>query len=105
MSTSRGHLRLVVLNQSGQDVRDCSYCESCDCQFMAHWDLRPCDILQMVRNDDERVFSSRTIWNCQECQECYINCPNDIDFGAVAYALRQEAQKRGIISPADNIDQ
>ena len=55
----------------------------------------------LVRSDDERVLSSKTIWNCQDCQACQANCPNEIDFGAIAYALRQEAHKRGIAPPAE----
>ncbi len=99
---SRGPLRFIVLNQSGQDVSNCSQCECCECQFSLHWDLRPCQVIQMIREDDEQVLSSKTVWSCQDCQECHMDCPNDIDFGAIAYALRQEAQKRGIMPPANN---
>ena len=102
---SRGPLRFIVLNQSGQDVGDCSQCECCECQFSLRWDLRPCEVIQLVRNNDEQVLASRTVWNCQDCQECHMDCPNDIDFGALAYALRQEAQKRGIISPVGDNEQ
>ncbi len=93
-----GHapLRFIVLNQSGQDVGECNQCECCDCQFASHWDLRPCDVIQLIRNNDERALTNKTVWNCQDCQECYVSCPGDIDFGAIAYALRQEAEKRGI---------
>src|SRR5512136_1899646 len=100
MAVNRAPLRFIVLNQSGQDVSECSQCDSCDCDYASSWDLRPCQVLQLVRNNDERALTCKTIWTCQECQECYFNCPSEIDFGAVAYALRQEAQKRGIISPA-----
>jgi heterodisulfide reductase subunit C len=103
MGANRAPLRFIVLNQSGQDVGECSQCECCDCQFAPNWDLRPCDVLQLVRNNDERALACKTIWTCEDCQECDINCPNEIDFGAVAYALRQEAQKRGIISPAEEL--
>jgi heterodisulfide reductase subunit C len=98
---SRGPLRFIVLNQSGQDINDCSQCECCECQFSSRWDLRPCEVIQLIRNNDERVLSSRTIWNCQDCSTCQANCPNEIDFGAIANALRQEAHKRGIHPPAD----
>ena len=98
---SRGPLRFIVLSQSGQDVGNCNQCECCDCEFSARWDLRPCDVIQLIHSNDERVLSSKTIWSCQECQECYVNCPGDIDFGAIANSLRQEAQKRGIHPPAE----
>jgi len=100
---NRGPLRFVVLNQSGQDINECSQCECCDCQFSTRWDLRPCEVIQLVRSNDERVLSSKTIWNCQDCQACQANCPNEIDFGAIAYALRQEAHKRGIAPPAEEL--
>ena len=100
MAVNRAPLRFIVLNQSGQDVNECSQCDSCDCEFAPSWDLRPCEVLQLIRNNDERALTCKTIWTCQDCQECYVTCPSEIDFGAVAYALRQEAQKRGIISSA-----
>ena len=96
----RAPLRFIVLNQSGQDVNECNQCESCDCQFASRWDLRPSDVIQLIRSDDERALTNKTVWNCQDCQECYLSCPADIDFGAMAYALRQEAEKRGIQAPA-----
>jgi len=92
-------LRALILNQSGQEVEDCSRCDGCDCQFSSQWDARPCDVLQLVRADDERVFSSKTVWACEACQECYFNCPSQIDFGAVAHVIRQEAKKRRIVPP------
>ena len=95
----RAPLRFIVLNQSGQDVNECSQCESCDCQFASGWDLRPSDVIQLIRSDDERALTNKTIWSCQDCQECYLSCPADIDFGAMAHALRQEAEKRGIQAP------
>jgi len=100
MAVNRAPLRFIVLNQSGQDVSECSQCDSCDCKFAARWDLRPCEVLQLIHNDDERALACKTIWTCQDCQECCVNCPNEIDFGAIARVLRQEAQKRSIISPA-----
>jgi heterodisulfide reductase subunit C len=100
MAANRGPLRFIVLNASGQDVGDCSQCENCDCQYASAWDLAPHEIIRLVRNNDERALACRTIWVCQDCQECYINCPNNIDFGALAYALRLEAEKRGIVQPA-----
>jgi heterodisulfide reductase subunit C len=105
MSTQRGPLRFIVLSQSGQDVGDCNRCESCDCPLAPSWDLRPCEIIQLIRANDERALACRTIWMCQACRECCANCPNDIDFGAMARALRQEAQKRGIVQPVENTDQ
>jgi heterodisulfide reductase subunit C len=102
MAADRGPLRFIVLNVSGQDIRDCSQCESCDCESASSWDLRPCEVIQRIRDNDERVLACRTIWTCEDCQECYMNCPNNIDFGAVAHALRQEARKRGLAPPIDN---
>jgi heterodisulfide reductase subunit C len=104
MTVNRGPLRFIVMNLSGQDIGNCSQCESCDCQFASSWDLHPCDVIRFIRENDERALSCRTIWVCQECQECYVNCPNEIDFGAIAYALRQEAQKRGVLRPADSTE-
>jgi heterodisulfide reductase subunit C len=102
MALNRGPLRFIVLNLSGQDIGSCNQCECCDCQFASSWDLRPCEVIRRIRDNDERILSCHTIWSCQDCQECYANCPSEIDFGAVAYALRQEAQKRGIIPPVDD---
>ncbi len=100
MSVNRGPLRFIVLNLSGQDIGDCSQCECCECQFSSRWDLHPCEVINLIRNNDERALTCKTVWACQDCQECYVNCPNELDFGAIAYALRQEAQKRGIHPPA-----
>ncbi len=101
MPAKRGLLRFIILNSSGQDVGDCSQCECCDCPFSSAWDLRPHEVIQLTHNDDERVFSCHTIWACEQCQECTLNCASDIDFGAVARALRQEAQKRGVTYQPD----
>jgi len=100
MAVNRAPLRFIVLSQSGQDVGDCSQCDSCDCEFAASWDLRPCEVLQLIHNNDERALACKTIWTCQDCQVCCVNCPSEIDFGAIAHVLRQEAQKRGIIPTA-----
>lgn len=64
-------------------------------------DFDPRKILHMVAlGMEEQLLGSDTIWACSQCQSCVPVCPQGIRCSDVIMALRNEAAKRGLATPA-----
>jgi hypothetical protein len=100
----RGPLRFIILAATGQDVAKCRACQDCyiDKSLLARFDIPLWEVFLAARQNDEAALTNRTIWAIAGvCPEA-IHCPKELDAIAVARALRQEAQRRGL-APVDGI--
>ncbi|HHH41813.1 MAG TPA: hypothetical protein ENK56_07390 [Chloroflexi bacterium] len=98
MASRRGPLVYIVLAATGQDVRRCRQCDCCilDDDLVARMDLLPSEVMQAVRQDDERALTNRTIWVCADADPDGMICPEGLDLHAIMAVLREEARRRGL---------
>ena len=95
---ARGDLK----DRSGVDVSHCYQCGKCSagCVQADRMDYPPSYVMRLLqtgRAEDYRTaLSSRTIWLCLNCENCYQRCPMSIDIPAVMDALRQQALREGV---------
>jgi heterodisulfide reductase subunit C len=47
----------------------------------------------------DEVLSSDLIWYCRQCEKCYANCPQKVNFALIVRALRETAVKEGYVEP------
>ena len=101
--SGRGPLTFIILAQTGEDVRNCINCELCDHSYQG-MDLAFFDLVQAITRDDPNILENPILWNCDSLIESKMTCLGGIDIPQVIYALRQEANIRGI-GPISNTNQ
>jgi heterodisulfide reductase subunit C len=95
--TANGSLRLVVLNETGQDVRKCAHCDFCSAKLYPEQDISLEMLLQMVVMNDEEVLTTRTLWSDNVLEYARHACASNLNMEAVMAALRNEARRRGLV--------
>ena len=86
------------------DVSRCYQCGKCSagCVQAAEMDIPPSRVMRLLQTgsaDDYRsVLSSKAIWLCLNCENCYERCPQSVDIPAVMDFLRQRS-RNGTCSP------
>ncbi len=93
---SRGPLWAIILTASGEDIRHCGQCFSCEDYIEPGMDLTFGEIFQAAVHDQSRALSNRTLWTCDKLLENGLHCQNGLDIPAIVGALRQEARLRGL---------
>lgn len=87
---------------TGVDVSRCYQCGKCSagCVQAGEMDIPPSRVMRMLQTgspDDYRnVLSSKAIWLCLNCENCYERCPQSVDIPAVMDFLRQRALQAGL---------
>ncbi len=73
-----------------EDPELCILCGRCTavCPFADRMDIKPHQIVHMVRIGDWSVVDSEAIWYCVSCLHCSQRCPRKIDVAAIIEALR-----------------
>jgi hypothetical protein len=96
--TDRGPLRFIVLAATGQDVSQCTACESCyiDGATEAGFDLTLWDAFAAVRGDEAAALTSQTVRSLAEARPEDVGCLKGLDLVTVARVLRREAHLRGL---------
>ena len=92
-------LHLIILNATGQDVRKCSHCEFCSTKIDPEQDISLEMLLQMVVMNDEEVLTTRTLWSDKVLESAQHVCASNLNLEAILLALRNEAQRRGLVEP------
>lgn len=85
--------------RSGQPINSCYQCKKCAGGCPMSFAMKPynADLLKLIRlGAKEAVLTSNTIWLCVGCKTCGDRCPNGIDIGKIADALREMALAEGI---------
>ena len=75
---------------SGEDAELCILCGRCTaiCPFADKMDIKPHQLVHMVRINDWSAAESNAIWYCVSCLYCTHRCPRDINVAAIIEALR-----------------
>ncbi len=90
-------LRLVVLQSTGQDVRQCAHCSFCCEALQPDQDLTLESLMQLVLLNDEEVLSSKTLWSAAVLARAPRVCASGLHLDDVLLALRAEAGRRGFV--------
>jgi len=98
-------LAAVVRAATGQDVRACQACQSCDDMRVEGMELTFGEIMRATARDETSVLSSPSLWCCETLIRRRPPCQADIDVPAVIGVLRREAWKRGLAAGAIGGDQ
>jgi heterodisulfide reductase subunit C len=94
--SARGPLPFIILSATGQDVRRCANCHSCEDLMTPEMDLPFGKLMRAASRDDPLALTNRTLWRCDDVLESSLRCPSGIDIPAVIHALRREAERRGL---------
>ena len=101
--------RQEVEEKSGVPLTHCLQCSKCGgaCSICADVDISPRQVVEYVLDGvKEKVFDSRTIWGCGNCDECFIECPSALDINHLMKVLRELALAEGWqpnLKPIDRI--
>ena len=95
---AEGGLSAKVNELSGDDVNRCLQCGTCAgiCPLVLEMELSPREVMvYLTLGCHEEVRRANTAWVCASCQNCLVECPQDIDVPAVMEAIRQIALRAG----------
>jgi heterodisulfide reductase subunit C len=95
-AAARGPLAFVVLAATGEDIRGCINCSSCDDITTQSMDLTIGELMRLAARDDPQALSSRTLWAGDDLLFSRLECQAGIDLPAVILTLRREAELRGL---------
>lgn len=87
-------LRQLVLDETGQDLRQCRGCLACDVSA-DEMDIHLGSIVQLVLMNDDEVLTSRTLWSAAVLELARTACIKSLDLEKIILVLRSEAVKRG----------
>jgi len=93
---SRGPLPFVILAATGEDIRRCSGCASCESIVAPGMDLTLGELLRAAAHDDVRALTSQTLWASEPILSPPPRCLEEIDVPRVIRALREEAARQGL---------
>ena len=92
---TRGPLRSVILAATGQDVRECINCDTCDAWMAPGMDLTFGEVMQAAARDDPQALDNNTLWTCDDLLP-RVRCPSGIDIASVILVLIREGELRGL---------
>jgi heterodisulfide reductase subunit C len=95
-SERRGPLPFIILAETGQDVRLCANCQSCEDLRVSGMDLSFGEVIRAAGRDDPIALTNDTLWNCDEALIRQPICQSSLDIYAIIQALRYEARARGL---------
>ncbi|MQY76065.1 MAG: 4Fe-4S dicluster domain-containing protein [Spirochaeta sp.] len=93
----------IAARPGGENIKKCFACGTCTAGcpvFHVEHEYNPRKIIRMILlGMREQVLSSRIIWFCAQCYTCSANCPQEVDFSDIMFALRDMAVKEGYAPP------
>lgn len=93
----------IAAKPGGENIKKCFACGTCTAGcpvFHVEHEYNPRKIIRMILlGMREQVLSSKVIWLCAQCYTCSANCPQDVDFSDIMFALRDIAVKEGYAPP------
>ena len=87
-------LRRIVKQTTGQDVSKCQACFDCDIAFENEMDIPLGNLIQLILQNDEEAFHSRTLWSDPVLSASRGVCKRGLDLQQVILALREETMRR-----------
>jgi len=91
-------LRQIVREATGYDVRRCGRCSYCVHFVTPDDDVSLEMMMQLVMQDDEEVLTSKTLWSDAALKRARQMCISTMDVQKIMLALREEAQRRGLVN-------
>jgi len=89
----------IAARPGGENIKKCFACGTCTAGcpvFHVEHAYNPRKIIRMILlGMREEVLKSPVIWLCSQCYTCSANCPQDVDFSDIMFALRDLAVKEG----------
>jgi heterodisulfide reductase subunit C len=98
----RGPLRAVILAATGQDVRLCANCASCESLIAPGMDLGLGEMVRAAARNDSSVLTCASLWACEDLLLRPIPCQAGLSIPAIVIALQREAELRGLAP--DSVD-
>lgn len=93
----------IAAKPGGENIKKCFACGTCTAGcpvFHVEHEYNPRKIIRMILlGMREQVLSPMVIWLCAQCYTCSANCPQDVDFSDIIFALRDMAVKEGYAPP------
>jgi heterodisulfide reductase subunit C len=96
-------LRRLVLAKTGQDVQRCRGCQLCNEQYSHEQDIPLDSLIQLIIMNDEEVLTSRTVWSDDVLHAAGDACARELDLVKILLVLREEAVRRGLVTPGSNL--
>jgi len=96
----RGDLRSVIQAETGQDVRLCANCASCESLTAPGMDLTLGEIVRAAARDDPQALTCATLSACEDLLLRPIPCTAGLDLTSIMIFLQREAELRGA-APAE----
>lgn len=92
----RGPLRAVILAATGQDVRLCASCASCESLQASGMDLSLGEMVRAAARNDTGVLTCSSLWACDDLLLRPIPCQAGLSLPAIVITLQREAELRGL---------
>jgi heterodisulfide reductase subunit C2 len=97
----------------GESILSCYSCGVCTAACPVNKVIKDFNPRQIIKKTlmgfKDDVLSSDLIWYCQQCEKCFANCPQKVNFSHIVRALRETAVNEGYAEPdmqvkIENID-
>jgi len=92
----RGPLRAIILAATGQDVRLCGNCSSCEQLTAPGMDLSLGEIIRAAARDDPQALTCDSLWACEDLMLQPIPCQAGLALPSILLTLQREAELRGL---------
>jgi len=91
-----GTLRSVILTETGQDVRLCANCASCENLTAPGRDLTLGEIVRAAARNDPQALTCATLSASEDLLLRPIPCTASLSLPSILIALQREAELRGL---------
>ncbi|MFC2063650.1 hypothetical protein ACFLXB_00950 [Chloroflexota bacterium] len=81
-------LRKIILEETGQDLRQCRGCLACDLDGSRELDIGYASLVQMVLHNDLEVLETKLVWNDAALDVASKATNKDLDLRVVITTLR-----------------
>jgi len=93
-----------IEKSAGVTVAECYQCHRCTngCPVARDMDIVPHRVIAYIIKDErEKVLSSKALWTCLQCITCSVRCPNGIDIARVIETARRLSIESGLAAQRD----
>ena len=91
-------LKRIVKDATEQNISRCQACFDCEVSCPDdELDIPVGSMIQMIMFNDEDVLTAKTLWSDCVLQKARLACSRGINISAVMQALREEAERRGLL--------
>ena len=92
----RGPLRAIILAATGEDVRLCANCASCENLMAPGMDRSLGELVRAAARNDASVLTCASLWACEDLLLRPLPCQAGLSLPAIVITLQREAELRGL---------